>query len=107
MPAAEFRFTSADCGCAFWIEKRTSACASTRSHFTRGSGEPTTPIGKLLAEQDALACPHGNHVTTAADGSTSTKTLFAIWHADTLCDESFSEFGGVATFHPVGPSLPW
>ena len=69
--------------------------------------EPTTPIGKLLAEQDALACPHGNHVTTAADGSTSTKTLFAIWHADTLCDESFSELGGVATFHPVGPSLPW
>jgi hypothetical protein len=68
--------------------------------------EPTTPIGKLLAAQDALACPHGNHVSTAG-GITSTKTLFAIWHADTRCDESFSEFGGGATFHPVGPSLPW
>jgi hypothetical protein len=69
--------------------------------------EPTTPIGKLLAAQDALACANGKHVTTAADGSTSTQTLFAIWHANTRCDESFSEFGGVAGFHPVGPSLPW
>jgi hypothetical protein len=51
MPAAEFRFTSADCGCAFWIEKRTSAYASTRLRSTRvfGDNYPDRSASTILA----------------------------------------------------------